>query len=148
MAVETATAFRTGELVPLFRKMLDLCKLKSSESLVILTEPTSNQEYAAAAYGAARGIGADVMVLMLPSEKPEQVPVIRAGNVASSILASSKLGVQVLKLASMVIDLSSGGLLHSKEQRLILAAGTRILMVHDPVECLAPVPDAGGSRAR
>lgn len=144
MAVETATAFRTGELVPLFRKMLDLCKLKSTESLVILTEPTSNQEYAAAAYGAARGIGADVMVLMLPSEKPEQVPVIRAGNVASSILASSKLGVQVLKLASMVIDLSSGGLLHSREQRLILEAGTRILMVHDPVECLErlfPVPE-------
>src|SRR5690348_2057688 len=123
MAVETATAFRTAELVPLFRRMLDLCKLQSTESLVILTEPTSNQEYAAAAYGAARGIGADCMVLMLPSEKPAQVPVIRGGNVSSAILANSKLGVKVLKLASMVIDLSSGGLLHSKEQREILAAG-------------------------
>ncbi len=144
MAVETATAFRTGELVPLFQRMLALCKLKPTESLVVLTEPTSNQEYAAAAYGAARGIGADCMVLMLPSERPEQVPVIRAGNVASSILASSKLGVKTLKLADMVIDLSSGGLLHSKEQREILAAGTRILMVHDPVECLErlfPVPE-------
>jgi 2,5-dihydroxypyridine 5,6-dioxygenase len=144
MAVETATAFRTGELVPLFQRMMALCKLKPTESLVVLTEPTSNQEYAAAAYGAARGIGADCMVLMLPSERPEQVPVIRAGNVASSILASSKLGVKTLKLADMVIDLSSGGLLHSKEQREILAAGTRILMVHDPVECLErlfPVPE-------
>ena len=44
MAVETATAFRTGELVPLFQRMLALCKLKPTESLVVLTEPTSNQD--------------------------------------------------------------------------------------------------------
>lgn len=136
MSVTTATAFKTAELVPWFRRMFDLCKLKPTESLVLVTEPDSNQEYAAAMYGAARGIGADVLTLMMPSAVPEQVPVMRIGNVSSTILTQSKLAVDTLKRADMVVDLSNGGLLHSKEQREILAAGTRILMVHDPVEAL------------
>jgi len=136
MSVKTATAFKTAELVPLFRRMLDLCKLKPTESLVIITEPETNQDYAAAVYGAARGIGAETLVLMAPPAPPEQVPVMRSGNVSSAILSNTKLAVDTLKRADMVIDLSSGGLLHSREQREILAAGTRILMVHDPVEAL------------
>jgi len=144
MSVATATSFRTAELVPLFQRMFDLCKLRPTESLVILTEPDTNQEYAAAMYGAARGIGSDTMMLMMPSPPPEQVPVMRSGNVSSAILSGSKLAVETLKKADMVIDLSSGGLLHSKEQREILGAGTRILMVHDPVEALQrlfPTPE-------
>lgn len=144
MSVATATSFRTAELVPLFQRMFELCKLKSTESLVILTEPDTNQEYAAAMYGAARGIGADTMMLMMPSPPAEQVPIMRSGNVSSAILSGSKLAVDTLKRADMAIDLSSGGLLHSKEQREILGAGTRILMVHDPVEALQrlfPTPE-------
>jgi 2,5-dihydroxypyridine 5,6-dioxygenase len=136
MSINTATAYKTAELVPLFRRMLDLCKLRLTESLVIITEPETNQEYAAAVYGAARGIGAETLVLMAPPAPPEQVPVMRSGNVSSAILSGTKLAVDILKRADMVIDLSSGGLLHSREQREILAAGTRILMVHDPVEAL------------
>jgi 2,5-dihydroxypyridine 5,6-dioxygenase len=136
MAVATATAYRTAELVPLFRRMLDLCRLSSQESLVILTEPETNQEYAAAMYGAARGIGAEALTLMVPSAPPEQVPVIRSGNVSSAILNNSRLAVDTLKRADMVIDLSTGGLLHSNQQREILESGTRMLMVHDPVEAL------------
>src|ERR1700733_4579949 len=122
MSVATATAFRTAELVPLFRRMFELCKLKPTESLVIVTEPDSNQEYAAAMYGAARGLGAGTLTLMMPSAPPEQVPVMRAGNVSSAILSGSKIAVDALKQADLVIDLSSGGLLHSREQRDILAA--------------------------
>jgi 2,5-dihydroxypyridine 5,6-dioxygenase len=136
MAITTATAYKTAELVPLFRRMLDLCQLKPTESLVIVTEPDTNQEYASAMYGAARGLGSEVLVLMCPSAAAEQIPVIRSGNVSSAILSRTRLAVDTLKRANMVIDLSSGGLLHSKEQREILAAGTRILMVHDPVEAL------------
>jgi 2,5-dihydroxypyridine 5,6-dioxygenase len=136
MTVTTAVAFRTAELVPLFRRMFELCKLKSTESLVILMEPEANQDYAAAAYGAARELGADTLTVMVPSAPPEQVPVIRTGNVSSAVLKNSKLAVGTLKNADMVLDLSTGGLLHSHEQRAILAAGTRMLMVHDPVEAL------------
>jgi 2,5-dihydroxypyridine 5,6-dioxygenase len=132
----TATYYQTAQLVPLFEKMLRRCKLSSSESLVVLSDPDSNVEYAAAVYAAGRSLGADVVNLMLPSAPPEQVPLIRTGNVSSTVVASSKLGLQILKLADMVIDLTSGGLLHSQEQRLILESGTRMLMVHDPPEAL------------
>lgn len=136
MTVATATAYKTAELVPLFARMLELCKLQAGESLVILMEPESNQEYAAAMYGAVRGIGAESVTLMVPSAPPEQVPVIRTGNVSSAILNGSRLAVDTLKRADMVIDLSMGGLLHSTQQKEILDAGTRMLMVHDPVEAL------------
>ena len=43
----------SAELVPLFARMLELCKLRPDESLVILMEPGANQDYAAAMYGAA-----------------------------------------------------------------------------------------------
>ncbi|MFB5147980.1 hypothetical protein WJH60_00185 [Burkholderia orbicola] len=136
MSVTTATAYKTAELVPLFRRMLELCKLKKTESLVVLTEPEANQDYAAAIYGAARDIGSETLVVMVPSAPPEQVPLIRTGNVSSAILTGNHLAIETLKKADMVIDLSTGGLLHSKEQRLILESGTRMLMVHDPVEAL------------
>ncbi|HLY55324.1 MAG TPA: leucyl aminopeptidase [Stellaceae bacterium] len=136
MTVATASAFKTAEIVPLFRRMLDLCKLQPSESLVLLTEPETNQDYAAAFYAAARDIGAETLSLMVPSAPPEQVPVMRSGNASSTILAKSRLAIETLKRADMVVDLSSGGLLHSQEQRLILETGTRMLLVHDPVEAL------------
>jgi 2,5-dihydroxypyridine 5,6-dioxygenase len=136
MAAPTATSYKIAELVPLFTRMLELCKLKDSESLVILSDPDTNQEYTAAMYGAARSFGADVLNVMMPSAPAEQVPVLRAGNVSSTILATSQLGVDLLKMADFVIDLSSGGLLHSNEQRKILESGTRMLMVHDPPEVL------------
>jgi 2,5-dihydroxypyridine 5,6-dioxygenase len=144
MPVTTATIYKTAELVPLFSRMFELCKLKPTETVVILTEPDTNQEYAAAMYGAARGLGAGTLTLMMPSAPPEQVPVMRAGNVSSAILSGSKIAVDALKQADLVIDLSSGGLLHSREQRDILAAGTRVLLVHDPVEALQrlfPTPE-------
>ena len=124
MSVTTATAYRTAELVPMFRKALQLCRLQADESLVILTEPEANQDYAAAIYGASREIGADTLTVMVPSAAPEQVPLIRTGNVSSAILKNSKLALHVLQQADMVIDLSSGGLLHSQQQRAILESGT------------------------
>jgi 2,5-dihydroxypyridine 5,6-dioxygenase len=148
MAITTATAYKTAELVPLFERMLALCKLRAGESLVILMEPESNQEYAAAMYGAARALGAESLTLMVPSAPPEQVPVIRTGNVSSPILNGSRLAVSTLKQADMVIDLSMGGLLHSVQQREILEAGTRMLMVHDPVEALERMFPTEEDRAR
>ena len=136
MPAPTATTYKTAELVPLFTRMLEKCKLKSEESLVIVSDPDTNQEYTAAMYGATRSFGVDVLNVMMPSAPAEQVPVMRTGNVSSTILSGSQLGVDLLKLADMVVDLSSGGLLHSNEQREILASGTRMLMVHDPVETL------------
>jgi 2,5-dihydroxypyridine 5,6-dioxygenase len=136
MAAPTATYYRSTQLVPLFQRMLDMCKLRKDESLVIVSDPDSNQEYAAAMFAAGRSFGSDVISLMLPSPPPEQANFIRTGNISSTIVANSKLALDYLRMADLVIDMTSVGLLHSKEQVAVLEAGTRMLMVHDPVEVL------------
>lgn len=136
MAAPTSTYYRSAQLVPLFQRMLELCKLKKEESIVIVSDPDSNQEYAAAMFAAARSFESDVISLVLPSPPAEQANFIRTGNISSTIVANSKLALDYLKMADFVIDVTSVGLLHTKEQVAVLEAGTRMLMVHDPVEVL------------
>ena len=136
MAAPMSTYYRSTQLVPLFQRMLAMCKLQKEESIVIVSDPDSNQEYAAAMFAAARSFGSDVISLVLPSPPPEQANFIRTGNISSTIVANSKLALDYLRMADMVIDITSVGLLHSKEQVAVLESGTRMLMVHDPVEVL------------
>jgi 2,5-dihydroxypyridine 5,6-dioxygenase len=65
VSVETATHYRTETLVPLFQKMLERCKVNDEETVLVVTDPDSSQEYAAAMFAAARSFGADVMTLVL-----------------------------------------------------------------------------------
>jgi len=136
LSVETATHYRTATLVPLFQKMLERCKVKEDETVLVVTDPDSSQEYAAAMFAAARSFKADVMTLVLPPAPPEQASFIRTGNISSTIVANSKKALEFLKMADFVIDMTSIGLLHTKEQVAVLESGTRMLMVHDPVEVL------------
>jgi 2,5-dihydroxypyridine 5,6-dioxygenase len=136
VAAPTSTYYRSAQLVPLFQRMLALCKLKKEESIVVVSDPDSNQEYAAAMFAAARSFESDVISLVLPSPPAEQANFIRTGNISSTIVANSKLALDYLKMADFVIDMTSVGLLHTKEQVAVLDAGTRMLMVHDPVEAL------------
>jgi 2,5-dihydroxypyridine 5,6-dioxygenase len=136
VAAPTSTYYRSAQLVPLFQRMLALCKLKKEESIVIVSDPDSNQEYAAAMFAAARSFESDVISLVLPSPPAEQANFIRTGNISSTIVANSRLALDYLKMADFVIDITSVGLLHTKEQVAVLEAGTRMLMVHDPVEVL------------
>ena len=39
MSVETATHYRTATLVPLFQKMLERCKVKEDETVLVVTDP-------------------------------------------------------------------------------------------------------------
>jgi 2,5-dihydroxypyridine 5,6-dioxygenase len=136
VAAPTSTYYRSAQLVPLFQRMLKLCKLKKEESIVIVSDPDSNQEYAAAMFAAARSFESDVISLVLPSPPAEQANFIRTGNISSTIVANSRLALDYLKMADFVIDITSVGLLHTKEQVAVLESGTRMLMVHDPVEAL------------
>jgi 2,5-dihydroxypyridine 5,6-dioxygenase len=144
MAAPMNTYYRTAQLVPLFQRMLERCKVNADETVLVVTDPDTNQEYAAAMFAAARSFNADVMTLILPPPPPEQASFIRTGNISSTIVANSKLALEYLKMADFVIDMTSIGLLHTKEQVAVLESGTRMLMVHDPVEVLERLfPDDG-----
>lgn len=136
MHAPAANNYRTAQLVPLFQRMLEKCKLRKDESLIIVSDPDSNQEYVSAMFAAGRTFGSDVISLVLPPPPAEQAAFIRTGNISSQIVANSKLALEYLKMADFVIDVTSIGLLHTKEQVKVLEAGTRMLMVHDPVEVL------------
>lgn len=148
MAAPMNTYYRTAQLVPLFQRMLERCQVKADETVLVVTDPDTNQEYAAAMFAAARSFGADVMTLILPPPPPEQASFIRTGNISSTIVANSKLALEYLKMADFVIDITSIGLLHTKEQVAVLESGTRMLMVHDPVEVLERLFPEDGDKER
>ncbi len=98
----------TGQLVDLFRKHLELCKVHEGEHVLIHTDPGSYPHYAAAYMGAAIQLGADVFQIVHPNNQPERAV------------------VDAWKRADMVIDISSGPHAYGNIMRESLDAGTRL----------------------
>ncbi len=56
----------TGELVPLFTRMLELCQVKPDEQVLLYTDSSTYPHYPAAFMGAALALGADVFQIVHP----------------------------------------------------------------------------------
>jgi 2,5-dihydroxypyridine 5,6-dioxygenase len=114
-----------NEMVDLFKKELELCKLKPTETMAILTSGEVRADYAKAFLLAASQIGANAYELKLP-------PANRGneGSFGITPLTDNRVAVECLKKADLVIDLVL--LLFSKEQLELQEAGVRILMVVEP----------------
>lgn len=130
----------------MWKEVLGLCKLRTSESLVVFTGENSHPLNIDAATRAALGLGAFVFRLDLPPAPPRG-PHGPERNTYLGVtpLTGQRLATEVLKQADMVVDLM--GLLHSPELAEILAARTRMLMVLEPPEILAqmvPRPEDKG----
>jgi 2,5-dihydroxypyridine 5,6-dioxygenase len=125
------------DLLEAFTRELELCKLKDGEHVVILTEPTSRGDYAAAAFGAARRMNAHVIAATVPGGSAAPMPNTHtgAGPGLMSVLTDTT-AQSMLKSADLVIDLTTEGFIHAPLQEEILATGTRILFVCDPPEVL------------
>ncbi len=123
-----------NEMIALFRKELELCKVKRGDTVAILSQLDQLADYAAAFMAAAAELGAVTFnVNMLPARNGsiEQ----KAGNLSSNPLATNQPALEALKQADLVVDLMF--LLFSKEQIEIQKAGARILLVVEPFEVLA-----------
>jgi 2,5-dihydroxypyridine 5,6-dioxygenase len=127
-----------ADLVKLFCDEFELCKLNHGEHVVVLTEPTSRGDYAAAAFAAAQLAGAHVVAAQVPGGSPVPTPSTHTGSGAGlvSVLADTAVQ-QLLKNADFVVDLTREGFIHAPVQSEILATGTRILFVCDPPDVLA-----------
>lgn len=123
--------------------VLELSKLKSSESVVVLTGEKSRAPNVEMALRAASWMGANVFRMDVPPVPPRGPHGNdRTVNVGIAPIAGNRLAIETLKRADLVID--TLGLLHSPEQVEILDAGTRMLMVVEPPEVLSrnlPEPD-------
>lgn len=116
-------------MVDLFKKELELCKLKPSETMAVLTSGEIRADYAKAFLTAASQIGANAFELKLPPAKKGS-----AGSFGITPLTDNRVAVECLKKADLVIDLVL--LLFSKEQLELQEAGVRILLVVEPFDVI------------
>ena len=118
-----------AQLLALFKSELELCKVHEGEVLAVLSAGNEKPEYAQAFMVAAQGLGATAMHVNVPRTQP-----VVSGVQGRHPLAGNQPGIDTLKRADIVIDLM--GLLFSKEQAEIQAAGARVLRVMETVDVL------------
>jgi 2,5-dihydroxypyridine 5,6-dioxygenase len=127
-----------------WREVLQLCRVKAGENVVVLTGEGSLAQNVDMAMRASAAMGAKVCRVDVPPSAIGGGFGSRA-SVEVTPLTGHRLVVDTLKQADMVLDLM--GLLHSPEQLEILAAQTRMLMVIEPPEMLARmIPTADDKR--
>lgn len=118
-----------AEALDLFTRELRLCGVKPGETVVVLTADDEWHENANTFMAAAQGLGATTFNLNVRRGQPNAV-----GVQGRHPLVGNELAMRTLKSADMVIDMV--GLLFSREQAEIQAAGVRILRVMEPFHVL------------
>jgi 2,5-dihydroxypyridine 5,6-dioxygenase len=129
---------RGADLTKLFVEEFALCAVKPGETLVVLSEPGSRQDYVAASFAAGQIHGANVAALTMPGGSPAAVPSTLTGTAygLSSIDANRPV-IELLKAADFVVDLTLESLIHSPNVGEVLREGTRMLYVCEPPDVLA-----------
>ncbi|WP_233236613.1 2,5-dihydroxypyridine 5,6-dioxygenase [Bordetella sp. LUAb4] len=118
-----------AEVLELFTKEMTLCGVKPGETIVVLTAGDERQDNANAFMAAIQGLGANTFNLNVRRGQQNAV-----GVQGRHPLVGNELAMRTLKSADMVIDMV--GLLFSREQAEIQAAGVRILRVMEPFHVL------------
>jgi len=124
-----ATQNVSADLVYLFRQGLSASRLKTGESVIIYADTFTAPQYPAAFLAAARDLGAEAFQVVQPLISFELSHAIGRAR-------PTPLMIEAMKGADLVVDVTTGGMLYSNEQTAILAAGTRILRVREPEDCL------------
>lgn len=125
------------DMVNTFQAELELCGVKPGVLVGVLSEGEIRADYAQATLTATRMLGGEAFHMNLPLRTSGKFDTVGKGP-----LEGNTAVVDMMKKADLVIDLI--GLLFSHEQNEILASGTRMLMVIEPLHVLkqlAPSPD-------
>jgi 2,5-dihydroxypyridine 5,6-dioxygenase len=130
-----------ADVLELFVQELDLCRVREGETVVVLTADDEWQDNAHAFMAAAQRLGAATFNLNVRRGQQNAV-----GVQGRHPLVGNALAMQTLKSADMVIDMV--GLLFSREQAEIQAAGARILRVMEPFHVLKQMFPTAGLRRR
>lgn len=137
-------AMAAVELVPLFRRMLDLSLVIPTERVLIFSDAETRPEYAAAAIGAARSVGADTAHMVAPPMRGslDEIP-------DGAVPFGDRQLVGAWKLADFVFDLTMG--FWPGYMDTLAAAcptGTRILCVNEPADMLHAASTGDRSKKR
>lgn len=118
-----------AEVLDVFTRELTLCGVKPGETVVVLTADDEWAENAHAFMAAAGRLGATTFNLNVYRGQRNAV-----GVQGRHPLVGNELALRALESASLVIDMV--GLLFSREQARIQAAGARVLRVMEPFHVL------------
>lgn len=130
-----------GALQSLFRAEFELCEIGPGQTVAVLSEGDELRDYAQASLAAASGLGARVVDVNVPVSKATSASE-RIANIGENPLAQFPDALAQCCEADIVIDHML--LLFSREQIAMQEAGTRVLLVVEPVEILErlfPDPD-------
>jgi 2,5-dihydroxypyridine 5,6-dioxygenase len=128
------------DLVPLFAREFELCRLREGEVVAILTEPATRRSYADAAAAAAATAGGSVFEVSVPG-LGWNIPTPVRGIVASvPALASESPRLAAVRAAlqasDFVVDLVPDSILHVPLREELSRAGTRMLTISERPEIL------------
>jgi len=114
----------------LFVDQLNLCKVKPSETVAVISELGQKQDYVTAAVEAAHDLGAAALVLTASSLSNPLLPPYKSdGREVPALLAGASE-------CDLVLDLTVGGLIHSDVRTRITGRGKRMLFVAEPADVL------------
>jgi 2,5-dihydroxypyridine 5,6-dioxygenase len=113
-----------------FLTLIGLCKIKTNESIIVLTETRSRELNVIILEQAIKKIGLEFIKIEIPS-KPYLIDPIVKSTGASNILDGNDVYIKKLKESDIIFDLTKEGLMHSKQTKEILSSGTRIMNISD-----------------
>ncbi|MSP52400.1 MAG: leucyl aminopeptidase [Alphaproteobacteria bacterium] len=129
------------EMVDLFKRELELCKVREGETVAVLSVGDSLRDYAKAFLTAAKKLGAKVIDVNLPAGKATTAE-DRLKDFGKNPLADNPKAMAKLKAADLVIDLLVASF--SAQEIEIRNAGPRMLLVCEDFEILKrlfPTPE-------
>jgi 2,5-dihydroxypyridine 5,6-dioxygenase len=118
-----------AQLVPLFRKELELCKIREGETIILFSDPLFRPHYTAAFTAAALELGAEPISMVVPTDDVD---------------LNNKVIEKAWAAADMIIGMTTRPWLYTQPHDAALESGARTLMVHEPEDCLRrmfPHPD-------
>lgn len=133
------------ELKSLFQENFARCRIGPGQRVVVLSEGAQLRDYACASVAAATALGAVAEDLNIPADADTD-PSARMANIGQNNLAAYPEAIARCAAADIVIDHML--LLFSPEQIAMQRAGTRVLMIVEPVEILRRLMPQDGLRER
>ena len=113
-----------------FLELVQLCKIKKDEKIIVLTETISRVINFQLLEAALKQTNLTFTHIDIPTKPYKLEPIIKSTG-ASNILDGENQYISKLKKSDIIFDLSKEGLMHSKQTKEILSNGTRIMNISD-----------------
>ena len=116
-----------SEWIEAFKNVFDLCEIKKSEKVIILSESSSRRVNIDIAKIALGILSIDYALLEVKSKINEGPLKVSTG--ASNALNGRNFTIKMLLESDVIVDLTCEGLMHSEATGKILKSGTRIMNI-------------------